>query len=1088
MINSSWIASAELSIQRKIHNCGSALLVWGGHLTRDFRKRKQKCQQQMASLRGRRDADGLTAFTEARNRSNELLNSHEVFWKQRSKILWLKEGDRNTRYFHASASTRKQRNSLGAIRNSQGQWISSSTEIDSEIVAHFDNLFKSNGYGTADMLRCVETQVTTEQNSLLLAPFSGVEVKDALFDMHPDKSPGPDGMNPAFYQKFWHIVGKDVISACLAFINDCSFPVGLNDTSIVLIPKKQRPEMLSDMRPIALCNVIYKIVSKMLANRMKVVLASVISEAQSAFVPGRAITDNIIVSSEIMHFLKRKRQGKHGTAALKIDMSKAYDRIEWGFLQDMMLKLGFDARWVKLIMLCVTTVRYSVLRENREVGPIIPSRGLRQGDPLSPYLFILYAEGFSSLIKRYERLGLLHGVRVARSAPEVTHLFFADDSFLFFRANQAEASAVKQILTNYGDASGQLVNFTKSSISFSANVHDSIASQICGILDVTATNDHGTYLGLPSHIGRKKKAVFTYIRDKVSQRLHSWHSKMLSRARKEILLKTVAQAMPNYAMNVFLLPLDLCKELEVMMNSFWWGNKSGGGRGIPWMRWEQLCKPKDFGGIGFKQLHTFNISMLGKQVWKLITKPESFVAKLLKARYYPRTSVNEAKLGHNPSFVWRSILAAKDVVVSGSRIQIGSGQNVLIGQEPWLPDINSGFTSSLLNEELAVAKVSSLMVPNQRCWDLDVIADIFNSRDKDLILQIPLSNRRESDVWYWLHDPCGAYSVRSCYKYLTHKDTNSSSRIWKSLWKLEVPGKVRNFLWRAATNVLSTAENLVQRRVDIMPTCSLCHACSETVTHALLECGFAKSCWMSSAVGSLGHYSSFLEWLESIFSTYSRENCQLAAMICWRIWIQRNDRLWNQRSSSVLQVLNYAGRFLFQWQSARKQLFLADVNVVNGNHGAVCWEKPCFGWLKCNVDAAIFKAQGKFSVGCVIRNSGGEFVTARCECFPGIFDSREAEALGIREALSWVKRLQLPNVIIEMDNLQVFQALTENFSSPNGFGLIIEECQSLAKSLGEVQFSFVRRSANFAAHSIARAGGSMSGPREWSHEIGRAHV
>lgn len=275
--------------------------------------------------------------------------------------------------------------------------------------------------------------------------------------------------------------------------------------------------------------------------------------------------------------------------------------------------------------------------------------------------------------------------------------------------------------------------------------------------------------------------------------------------------------------------------------------------------------------------------MLGKQVWKLITKLESFVAKLLKASYYLRTSVNEAKLGHNPSFVWRSILAAKDVIVNGSRIQIGSGQNVLIGQDPWLLDINSGFTSSLLNEELAVAKVSSLMVPNQRSWDLDVIADIFNSRDKDLILQIPLSYRRESDVWYWLHDPCGVYSVHNYYKYLTHHDTNYSSRIWKSLWKLEVPGKVRNFLWRAATNVLPTAENLVQRRVDIMPTCSLCHACSEIVTHALLECGFAKSCWMSSAIGFLGHYSSFLEWLESIFSTYSRENCQLAAMICWRI-------------------------------------------------------------------------------------------------------------------------------------------------------------------------------------------------------------
>ena len=198
-------------------------------------------------------------------------------------------------------------------------------------------------------------------------------------------------------------------------------------------------------------------------------------------------------------------------------------------------------------------------------------------------------------------------------------------------------------------------------------------------------------------------------------------------------------------------------------------------------------------------------------------------------------------------------------------------------------------------------------------------------------------------------------------------------------------------------------------------------------------------------------------------------------MVCWRIWINRNDQLCNQRNNSALQVLNSAGRFLFQWQNARKQPFLADVDAVKGNHRAVCWEKPCFGWLKCNVDTAIFKAQGKFSVGCVIRNSGSDFVTARCECFPGIFGSREAKALSIREALNWIKRLQLPSVIIKMDNLQVFQALTENFSIPNGFGLIIEECRSLAISLGEVQFSFVRRSANSTAHSVSRVRGSMSG-------------
>ena len=200
------------------------------------------------------------------------------------------------------------------------------------IVDYFSTLFQTEGCNSDEVLGCVDKNITDDQNMMLLAPFSAVEVKDAFFYMHLDKSPGPDGMNPAIYQKFWNIIGEDVVQACLNFINICSFPVGLNDTFIILIPKKQQPETLADMRPIALCNALYKIISKMLTNRMKTVLASIVSDAQSAFILGRAITYNIIISAKILHFLKRKWQGKHGCAALKIDMSKAYDRIEVKFL------------------------------------------------------------------------------------------------------------------------------------------------------------------------------------------------------------------------------------------------------------------------------------------------------------------------------------------------------------------------------------------------------------------------------------------------------------------------------------------------------------------------------------------------------------------------------------------------------------------------------------------------------------------------------------------------------------------------------------------------------------------------------------
>lgn len=189
---------------------------------------------------------------------------------------------------------------------------------------------------------------------------------------------------------------------------------------------------------------------------------------------------------------------------------------------------------------------------------------------------------------------------------------------------------------------------------------------------------------------------------------------LLSGAEKEILLKTVAQAIPNYAMQVYLLPFDLCKELETVMNSFWGGSRREGRGGIRWMKWDLLCKPKTTGGIGFKNLHDFNVAMLGKQVWKLLKNPESLIGQILKARYFPRTSIVEADLGHNPSFVWRSLMTAKHIIVRSSRIQVGSGQNTLIGSDPWLLDAANGFISTSLNESLATAPVSSLMVPGQR--------------------------------------------------------------------------------------------------------------------------------------------------------------------------------------------------------------------------------------------------------------------------------------------------------------------------------------------------------------------------------------
>lgn len=201
----------------------------------------------------------------------------------------------------------------------------------------------------------------------------------------------------------------------------------VNCTHVALIPKVKTPQHMAQLRPISLCNVIYKIGSKVLANRLKPLLHHFISPYQSAFVPGRLISDNSLMAFEIAHFLKRRKDGKVGYGALKLDMSKAYDRVEWSFHEAAMLRLGFSPIWVSWIMRCVRTVSYSFMLNGEPRGTIFPSRGLLQGDAISPYLFLICAEVLSRLISEAEDRELLHGVKICNGAPSISHLFFADD-------------------------------------------------------------------------------------------------------------------------------------------------------------------------------------------------------------------------------------------------------------------------------------------------------------------------------------------------------------------------------------------------------------------------------------------------------------------------------------------------------------------------------------------------------------------------------------------------------------------------------------------------------------------------------------
>ena len=232
----------------------------------------------------------------------------------------------------------------------------------------------------------------------------------------------------------------------LNVLNSNMSMVEINKTNITLVPKIKNPTKMTDFRLISLCNVVYKLISKVLANRLKVILPQIIFENQSAFLSGRLITENVLVAFELMHYLEHKKEGKEGFVAIKLDMSKAYDRVEWGFIKQVMEKMGFHEKWIKLIMHCIGYVSYSILVNGVAYGSITPTRVLRQGDPISPYIFLLCADGFSSFINDVARNHRISGVSICRGCPKITHLFFADDNLLFCKANSQECQNLIDIL------------------------------------------------------------------------------------------------------------------------------------------------------------------------------------------------------------------------------------------------------------------------------------------------------------------------------------------------------------------------------------------------------------------------------------------------------------------------------------------------------------------------------------------------------------------------------------------------------------------------------------------------------------------
>ncbi|KAK2637418.1 hypothetical protein Ddye_032210 [Dipteronia dyeriana] len=411
--------------------------------------------------------DLRTAIKFLETKVEGFLDCDEFYWKQRSRVNWLETGDRNTKFFHSRARTRKRKkNCVERLIDSTSRVVDSEEGMAQVIKSFFSDLFISSNPSVNDISKAtnnIRSVVSEENLGVLTAIFRMDEVRTAVFDLSPTKAPGPDRFHAIFFQKFWDVIGKDFSDVCLQILNGAASISEFNYTNVVLIPKTYKQISLKDFRPISLGSVVYKTVAKVLASRIKILHQGLISLNQSAFVPGRQIFDNVLVAFESLLSIARKRIRKKGLMTLKLDMSKTYDRVEWNFIRVILVKLNFPTNWVDLVMDCVSSTNLSFVMNGRNVGSVVPSRGLRQDA---------------------EKNGRGLGLKCCRSSPIISHMFFVDDTILFCKASEENSLSIKKILDIYEKGSGVQINLHKSSITFSPNVDVNSKSGIQQLLGV----------------------------------------------------------------------------------------------------------------------------------------------------------------------------------------------------------------------------------------------------------------------------------------------------------------------------------------------------------------------------------------------------------------------------------------------------------------------------------------------------------------------------------------------------------------------------------------------------------------------------
>ena len=836
----------------------------------------------------------------------------ERFLKQKSKVQWLDAGDSNTAYFHNIVKSKCARNRIELVRDA-GNILHEGNAVAGAFVSHYEQFLGVEGDCSPledhDLFSNVLDQHMADY---MVRNVTDADIKEALFSMGDDKAPGPDGYTAAFFKKAWNVVGKDVTSAIRDFFTNGKILKEINHTIISLIPKVPTPSKINDYRPISCCNVLYKCISKIIANRIKEGLGSLVSINQSAFVPGRRISDNILLTQELMRNYHRGRGPPR--CAFKVDIQKAYDTVDWNFLRSILIGFGFHYKMVEWIMVCVTTTSYSICVNGDLHGWFNGKRGLRQGDPLSPYLFTLVMEVLTLILQKKVNNSPEFQFHHLCEQQRILNLCFADDLFLFARGHPDSVAVIMQALEEFKNVSGLVPSIPKST-AFFCNVPTALKASILQSMPFAEGSLPVRYLGVPLISSRLLYRDCKVLVEKLESRVNDWRNKFLSLAGRLQLIRSVLSSMHIYWASVFILPSRIIHDLEQLLRGFLWcqGEMK---RGKAKVAWESVCKPKQEGGLGIRRLADFNNALMTTHIWSILTHKESLWVRWIHSYKLRGRSFWDVPCLGDVSWGWRKLLAIRPKVRPYIWHKINNGRTTSVWFDMWCEI--SPIRNLLTNRDIIRAgfsltdSVYDVLTHGNWRWPAD-----WSTRYQNLF-NIPVPNivdeMEDRILWRDLEGTFRPFSVACAWDSLRMR---SDLVEWVNVtWFPHCIPRHAIHLWLVIKHKLKTQDRL--RESDVGPDvdlsllrCPLCEVVPDSHPHLFFECQFSMQVWLQIRLlaGMDGVPPIMDDVLMAIIPTSKGRSVPsiisrlVLAATSYYIWLERNSRLFKRKKSTVDEVV-----------------------------------------------------------------------------------------------------------------------------------------------------------------------------------------